>query len=103
MSVHKEFGKRFAEACGTNEAASIQRSLNIPYQSAKNYLNGRLPQAQVLIRISNETGYSIDWLLTGRGKKFIDPSLTPDTPPAAGQLEESVRRICVEVINELNA
>jgi hypothetical protein len=101
METNLEFASRFADVCGTAEAAKIQRLLNIPYQSAKNYLNGRLPQAQVLVMISERTGCSIDWLLTGRGKKFVGGHIQTDTPLSAGQIA-SVRNICVEVINEMN-
>ncbi len=97
-----EFVARFVEACGTNEPARIQRLLNISYQTAKNYLLGRLPQADVLITIAERTSCSLDWLLTGRGKKIIERGATEDTPILTGQMEAFVRRICVEVINEMN-
>ena len=101
MRKNPEFIARFIEACGTSEPADIQRLLNISYQAAKNYLQGRLPQTDVLISISERTSYSIDWLLTGRGKKIIENVTRQDTPIHTGQIEESVRRICVEVINEM--
>ena len=97
-----EFVERFVEACGTAEPARIQRLLNIPYQSAKNYLHGRLPQTEILISIAKRTSCSIDWLLTGRGKKFADELPTQGTPILTGQMETFVRRICVEVINEIS-
>lgn len=96
-----EFVARFIEACGASKAARIQRLLNIPYQTAKNYLNGRLPNPEMLILIGRRTSCSIDWLLTGRGKKFVDDRPPQDTPILAGQMEAFVRRICVEVINEI--
>lgn len=96
------FIERFVEACGTSEPAKIQRLLNISYQTAKNYLHGRLPKADVLIRIGESTSCSIDWLLTGRGKKFANEANLLDTPTATGQMETFVRGICVEVINELH-
>ena len=43
-----------------------------------------------------------NWLLTGRGKKFVDDITGQDTPILTGQMEASVRRICVEVINEFS-
>jgi hypothetical protein len=102
MGKNQEFIDRFIEACGTCEPAKIQRLLNISYQAAKNYLAGRLPQSDILISISETTSCSIDWLLTGRGKKFIGAIPPRDTPILTGQMEASVRRICVEVINEYN-
>ena len=102
MKKHPEFIARFIEACGTSEPAKIQRLLDISYQTAKNYLHGRLPHSDILILISNRTSYSIDWLLTGRGGKIIDGASAQDTTIHTGQIEVSVRRICVEVINEIN-
>ncbi len=102
MSKNIDFIARFIEACGTSEPSKIQRLLNISYQTAKNYLHGRLPQSDILILISNRTSYSIDWLLTGRGGKIIDGASAQDTTIHTGQIEASVRRICVEVINEIN-
>ena len=96
-----EFIDRFVEACGTSQPARIQRLLNISYQTAKNYLNGRLPNAETLITIGMRTSCSIDWLLTGRGKKFDSGHMPQDTPIPTGQMEAFVRRICVEVINEI--
>ncbi len=101
MNKNTEFSARFAEACGTSEPSEIQRLLNIPYQSAKNYLGGRLPTADKLISISEQTSCSIDWLLTGRGKKFVDHADRSGATPPAGQMEAFVRRVCVEVINEM--
>jgi hypothetical protein len=103
MGGNIEFSMRLAEVLGSSKPAHLQRLLNIPYQSAKNYLNGRVPGASVLITLSDRTDCSIDWLLTGRGKKFISDESDTGAPISAGQFERSVRRICVEVINELNA
>lgn len=97
-----QFTERFIEACGTSEAAKIQRLLNITYQTAKNYLHGRLPKSDKLISISDRTSCSIDWLLTGRGKKFVDAGQPLDTTLPTSQMETFVRRICVEVINEFS-
>src|SRR6185369_14691864 len=57
--------QRLKEALGTDEPAKVQRKLDISYQAAKNYLQGRLPAPEVLQIIARETGYSIHWLLTG--------------------------------------
>ena len=102
MEKNYQFVVRFIEACGTSEPAKIGRLLNISYQAAKNYLQGRLPKPEVLILISQRTSCSIDWLLTGRGKKFVEDVWIQDTPILPGQMEAFVRRVCVEVINEMN-
>ncbi len=102
MFDNAEFIRRFIAACGTSRPAEVARLLGIPYQSAKNYLNGRSPSAAALLLISECTSCSVDWLLTGRGKKFLDDVPPQDTPLPARQLEAIARRVIVEVINEMN-
>lgn len=68
----EDFPNRLVEACGTSEPARIGRMLEVSYQTAKNYLEGRLPAAEVLITIASTTGVSLNWLLTGEGMKFMD-------------------------------
>jgi hypothetical protein len=92
-----EFVKRLIEVCKTSKPSDIQRTLGISHQAAVNYLAGRLPNAEILIRISDRTSCSIDWLLTGRGKKFLEESLSQDTPLSTGQIETIVGRFLVEV------
>jgi hypothetical protein len=72
--------------------------LNISYQSAKNYLDGRLPSAEVLLKISERTSYSIDWLLTGTGPEKIDSAPSVDLGLTLEQLELFVRRVCLDVL-----
>jgi hypothetical protein len=95
------FIARFAEVCGTTEPAKIQRLLDISYQAAKNYLQGRLPDSYVLRTIAERTPYSINWLLTGRGEKFVSSPVPDDTPLSTRQIRDLIRSECVEVINEL--
>jgi len=101
MVKNRTFSERFAEVCGTSKPADIQRLLSISYQAAKNYLNGRLPSSEVLLTIADRTPYSIDWLLTGRGKKIVSDEVVEDTPIGSRQMEKFVRKVCVEVINEM--
>jgi len=99
----KLFITRLVEVCGTSEPAKIQRLLNISYQAAKNYLQGRVPDPLVLRTIAERTPYSIHWLLTGQGEKLVAAKggFADDTPLTARQIRELVRSECVEVINEL--
>ncbi len=95
------FVPRFIEVCGTSEPAKIQRLLDISYQAARNYLQGRLPDSYVLRIIAERTPYSINWLLTGKGEKLILDRVGEDTPLSTRQIRDLVRSECVEVINEL--
>ena len=67
-----EFRRRFIAVCGTSNARVISEYLDISYQAAKNYLNGRLPESKVLIKIAEKTPCSLHWLLTGEGEKYVD-------------------------------
>lgn len=66
----EDFPRRLAVACRTGEPAQIARLLEVSYQTAKNYLDGRLPAAEVLITIAAKTRVSLNWLLTGEGAAF---------------------------------
>jgi len=92
---------RFVEVCGTSEPAKIQRLLDISYQAAKNYLQGRLPDSYVLRTVAERTPYSINWLLTGKGEKLLSSPAQGDTPLSSDQIRDLIRSECVEVINEL--
>jgi hypothetical protein len=92
---------RLIEVCGTSEPAKIQRLLDISYQAAKNYLQGRTPDSNVLITIANRTPYSIHWLLTGEGEKLVSSPEDSDAPLSAHQIRDLVREECGKVINEL--
>ena len=100
-SEKNNFIERLTEVCGTSEPAKIQRLLDISYQAAKNYLQGRLPDSYVLRTIAQRTPYSINWLLTGTGEKFVAGAVQEDAPLSARQIRDLVRSECVEVINEL--
>jgi predicted transcriptional regulator len=100
-SENFSFVERFIEVCGSSQPTDITRLLNISYQAAKNYLNGRLPEAKILKTISEKTPYSINWLLTGEGEKFVKTSLNEDTLILSDQMRAFVRQICMEVIGEV--
>lgn len=91
----KDFSRRLAESLGTDEPAEISRRLGISYQAAKNYLDGRLPSAEVLIAIAEQTDYSLNWLLTGSGaKKTASENAERDSLPR--EFELIIRRMVRE-------
>lgn len=94
------FRIRFTEVCGTSEPARIQRLLDISYQAAKNYLDGRLPDSRVLITIAERTPYSLHWLLTGGGEKFAIPARTDDTLPLAHQISALIRQEVEDAVGQ---
>jgi predicted transcriptional regulator len=101
ISENFSFAERFIEVCGSKQPNDIAQLLNITYQAAKNYLQGRFPDSKVLKTISEKTPYSINWLLTGRGEKFVKDSTDQDTLILSDQMRTFVRQICLEVIGEV--
>lgn len=100
-SEENEFINRFVEVCGSSQPAEIARLLDVSYQAATNYLNGRIPETKILLIISETTPFSIHWLLTGEGKKIIENKQKKDTQILSDEMKAFVREICVEVVNEL--
>ena len=64
-----EFGKRLKEAFGNKKQADIAKLLKVTDAGAKNYLEGRIPDAEVLFNVLDLTQCSLHWLLTGEGPK----------------------------------
>ena len=98
---NSSFIERFIEVCGTSEPAKIQRLLNISYQAARNYLQGRLPDSYVLRTIAEQTPYSLNWLLTGKGEKFASSTDAEDTPLSSRQIRDLIRKECRDVVDEV--
>lgn len=96
----KDFAKRFAEVCGSSEPAEISRLMNISYQAARNYLEGRLPDSTILLLIAEKTSFSIHWLLTGVGEKYVGRSKDNEESMTAEKIREIVKEGCVSAIHE---
>lgn len=66
-----EFVKRLAMTFDGATMAVVARRLGIPHATVRNYYKeGRLPAPEVLIKIANVTGVSLNWLLLGRGEMY---------------------------------
>ena len=100
-SENNNFVERLIEVCGTSKPAKISRLLDVSYQAAKNYLQGRLPDSIVLLTISERTSYSIHWLVTGEGKKFVEINEEKDREIFTDEMRAFVRRECWDLINEV--
>lgn len=100
-SENNNFVERLIEVCGTSKPAEMSRLLDVSYQAAKNYLQGRLPDSNVLLTISERTTYSIHWLVTGEGKKFVEISEKKGRGIFTDEMRAFVRRECLDIINEV--
>jgi hypothetical protein len=97
-----DFVGRLIEICGSSQPADIARILKVSYQAAKNYLDGRLPDSKILLTIAEKTPYSIHWLLTGQGDKFVETgNLHENTLLAQDHLRAFVRRECLQMVGEI--
>jgi len=97
----KFYIERLIEICGTKQPNELAQILDISYQAARNYLNGRLPDASVLLKISERTSYSIHWLLTGEGEKFVLSRNSQDMFTVSEMMKTYIREQCLEVFQEL--
>ena len=97
------FVERLVEVCGSAQAADVARALGISYQAAKNYLQGRVPDSKVLQQIAERTPYSLHWLLTGVGSKYVTISEIEkkDTIIPTDALRALIRELCLEVVGEV--
>src|SRR5438445_1633905 len=68
--MNREFIERLNTAFENASMADVARRLKIPHATVRNYYQGRLPAPEVLIKIANETGVSLNWLLIGTGDKY---------------------------------
>ena len=68
--MNREFTERLHAAFDYESMADVARRLKIPHATVRNYYQGRLPAPEVLIKIANETGVSLNWLLIGTGDKY---------------------------------
>jgi len=68
--MNRDFVTRLSSAFNNESMADVARRLKVPHASVRNYFQGRLPAPEVLIKIANETGVSLNWLLMGSGEKY---------------------------------
>lgn len=81
-------GSEFARKCGLSESA------------VRKYLKQTQPRMDVLVRIADVTGASVEWLATGRGSPYPEQKIIEITPEVAQKLdmkEQYVRAICIRI------
>jgi transcriptional regulator with XRE-family HTH domain len=70
--MNEGFVERLGKAFGGKSMAKVARMLKVPHATVRNYYLGRLPSPDVLIKIANETGVSLNWLLIGAGTMYAE-------------------------------
>jgi transcriptional regulator with XRE-family HTH domain len=66
------FGERLKIAFHNAKNAEIARKLGVSESAVKNYMDGRVPDSDKLIKITSLTNCNLHWLITGQGVKFLD-------------------------------
>lgn len=61
------FGERLKKAFGNAKQVEIARKMGVSESAVKNYVAGRVPDAEKLLLIKNLTNCNLHWLLTGEG------------------------------------
>lgn len=104
--IKQTVGKRIVEAFGdANDTDIARRCLTTP-TTIKFYTDGtRLPIAEMLLQMHRATGVSLDWLLLGKGQRFIvekPPAIFEDTEwEKLTELTRSSNQTVSEMINIL--
>jgi transcriptional regulator with XRE-family HTH domain len=73
----KEFIERLTRAFDNDPMAEVARRLGVPHATVRNYYQGRHPAPEVLIKMSDESGVSLNWLLTGKGDMYAGGMIEP--------------------------
>ena len=87
-----EFGERMRDAFKGATNAEIARILKITPTAVGNHIKGRVTLS-VLLGVLESTGCSADWLLTGKGSKYLEDAKNVN-------LDETFRHIIREVVQE---
>jgi len=75
QEIMKGFAVRLRDAFDGANDNEIARQCGTTQATIREYTQGRrLPIAEILLHISRRKGVSIDWLLTGRGTKWVAPA-----------------------------
>jgi transcriptional regulator with XRE-family HTH domain len=73
--MDRRFSSRLRKAIADTGLTPTEfaRRAGIPQGTVSKCLNGHVPTARILVRISKATGKSVDWLLTGKEERQGEP------------------------------
>jgi transcriptional regulator with XRE-family HTH domain len=103
----KGFWDRLQEAFETSKAPEIARRLGLEKQAVYKWRDGSLPALDTLLAISETTGCSLHWLLTGEGPPKVPLSVVGSSePPSVASsltplIRAEIRKEIIEVLGLL--
>lgn len=90
------FGARFADLFAGKKQIQVAEALDVTDAAVRNYLGGRVPDAEKLQLIARVTGCDLHWLLTGEGQKFKRDETEQNVPSLEDVLDRKIREIVRE-------
>jgi transcriptional regulator with XRE-family HTH domain len=97
LYMNRDFTERLKQAFNYATMAEIARQISVPHATIRNYFQGRMPAPDVLIKIADSTGVSLNWLLTGKGAMYLAGERPIDLDRL---LEERVVAIVQRILSE---
>ena len=91
--MNKQFSNRLIraiQATGLNPTRFAYRA-GVPQGTISKCVNGHVPTAKVLLRISKLAGRSVDWLLTGKELKGRGEGYVAERPGRYGRVGKTPR------------
>ena len=95
--MNTRFAERLRLAFENSTMAEIARRIDVPHATIRNYFHGRLPAPEVLIKIAENTGVSLNWLLTGAGSMYFTAERRLDLDEV---LEKRITEVVERILNE---
>lgn len=106
--MDNRFAERLRLVFDNATMAEIARRIDVPHATIRNYFHGRMPAPEVLIKIAEHSGVSLNWLLTGIGSMYVSAERKLDLDEVLeARIIEVVERILgqrgISVVEELGA
>ena len=80
MEENQKRGARLKEALGDQSIASLAKRIGVGASTVHGYVHGKVPPADVAIRISDALGIDLRWYVTGEGQKAARSESMVDVP-----------------------
>lgn len=87
-------GQRIAEACDLlGERQQAAAVVGVTPKHLRRVIQGEsIPGVDILARLADATGYSIDWIMTGRGPRKRGGAQSGTDPELLGRLVDALRQ-----------
>ncbi|MFQ5852411.1 MAG: helix-turn-helix domain-containing protein [Candidatus Binatia bacterium] len=86
--MNEQFSGRLRRVIRTSglNPTRFARKAGVPQGTISKCLNGHIPTARVLLRVSKAAGKSVDWFLTGREQRGLGEGCVAEKPAGYGRI-----------------